>query len=146
MPPGQGTTKSRFVVEIDGVSSIRASKVAGLEAIKHTPGKLNLGNEPNARLMRGNYEVGEVTVTHASSLNGSGDEFFQWIRNFVRGTAVERRGARVIQFDEDGTTIVDIWELRRCVPTSIKSEDKEAGSNDPDYFTFGLQPEDSMKV
>ena len=142
---GQGTANSRFIVELDGVASISSSEVSGLEMLKHTPAKLNIGNRPNPMLVRGNYEVGEVTVKHASAINGAGNEFFQWLRDFARGASVERRGARVLQFDEDGRTIVDTYELRRCVPTSFKAEDKKGGSNDPDFYTFGLLPEDSEK-
>lgn len=145
MPQGQGSSKGRYLFEMDGITSIRASRVQGLDVIKHTPVKFYEGNKPNANLVRGNYEVGEITVQQAEALNQTGSEFFRWIQDFVRGVNTERRGARLVVLDEDGVTPVAEYELIDCVPTSLKVEDQEAGSNDANMFTFGLQPEDCIR-
>lgn len=140
-----GATKNRFVVEIDGISSVRASKVSGLDLLKHTPNKTDVGNEPNSILGRGRYEVGEVTVSHAEGLNTAGREVYQWISDYVRGSNTQKRGGRVLEFDEDGTSILAEYELRRCVPGSYKADDKDASSGDASYFSFSFTPEDSQR-
>src|ERR1041385_1448179 len=123
--------KNSFLVEIDGVTQISASKVDGLEAIKHAPSKLMRGNIPNAEHNRGTYEVGEITVTQAIDDGAVAAEIFEWLRSYVKGEDVTKRGARVIQLDETGATPVKSYECLKCVPTSYAHENFDASSNDP---------------
>jgi phage tail-like protein len=141
------STKNRFVVEILGVAKCLATKVDGLESIKHTPAKLMVGNRPNAIVKRGNYEVGEVTVSHAEVIEGdagAGAELFEKTRAYVKGEDVEPFDARVLLMSEDGATPVKSYELFGCVPTSFQNEGLDAGSNDFAMFSFKFQPEDSL--
>ena len=140
------SSKNRFLVEIDGIAQISATKVDGLEMIKHTPSKLNVGNRPHAMHFRGNYEVGEVTVNVAEAFPETSAEVFEWQRSFVKGEDVTRRGARVIQMSEDGATPIATYELQECIPTSFKNDGFDAGSSDPSMLTFGLQPEDAVRL
>ncbi|HEY6232804.1 MAG TPA: phage tail protein [Pyrinomonadaceae bacterium] len=139
------STKNRFVVEIDGISKIEATKVDGLDIIKHTPSKLMVGNRPNAILGRGNYEVGEVTVNHAEALGQTSREVWRWYQDYVKGVDVGKRNVRVVHLDEDGVTLLAEYLLTGCVPTSFKNDGMDAGSSDPSFFTFGIQPEDSQR-
>lgn len=136
-----GTSQARYVVEIDGVAAIRASEVTGI-GLNHTPFKLYESNRANPMLGRGNYECSEVKIQQGHALNSTGDEFFQWVRDFVRGDNVERRFARLIVFDEDGRTVHKIWEMHECVPLKIEEESHKSGGSDPAYFSLSIQPTD----
>jgi phage tail-like protein len=140
------SSKNRFLVEIDGIAQISATKVDGLEAIKHTPSKLMVGNRGNAILGRGNHEFGEVTVNVAEAYQQTALEVFEWHRSYAKGENVEPRGARVIQMDDDGSTPIATYELQGCVPTSFKNDGLDAGSNDNSMFTFAFQPEDCVRL
>lgn len=140
------STKNRFIVEIDGIAQISATKVDGLEFLKHTPSKLNVGNRANPIHGRGNYEVGEVTVTVAEEFQQTALEVREWHRSYVKGENVAKRGARVIQMSEDGSTPIATDELQNCVPTSFKGDGLDASSSDPAMFTFGFQPEDTVRL
>jgi phage tail-like protein len=135
--------KNQFVVEIDGIPSFGATKVDGLEAIKHSPSKLMRGNQPNAEYDRGNYEVGVVTVSNAEADVEVRRAVFEWHRNYVKGLDVAKRGARVMAMDAAGSTPITTYELHNCVPTDFKSQGFDATSNDPAFFDFAFQPEDS---
>ena len=135
--------KYQFLVEVDGIPQMGASKVDGLDTIKHTPSKLDQGNKPNTEHDRGKYEVGEVTVTHAAGKNEIEKAVHQWVHDYVKGVDVSKRGARVIQMSNDGATPVSTYELLNCVPTSFAHEGFDASSSDTSFFTFKFQPEDS---
>jgi hypothetical protein len=116
--------------------------------IKHTPNKTDVGNKPNSILGRGRFEVGEVTVSHAEGLEGAatvGREVHAWIRDYAKGADTAKRGARVLEFDEDEVSILAEYELRNCVPGSFKVDDKDASSGDASYFSFTFTPEDSER-
>jgi phage tail-like protein len=137
--------KNQFLVEIDGVASVNATKVDGLDVIKHTPSKLMIGNRGNPIHGLGNHEVGEVTVTHAEVMGQTGREVWRWHRDYIKRVDLVKRNVRVVQFEEDGATVAQEYELRGCVPTSFKSDGTDANSGDPQFFTFGFQPEDSER-
>ncbi len=139
-------TKNQFVIEIDGISQLTATKVDGMDSIKHTPSKLPLGNRPNPTYGRGNYEVGVINVTHAVGSGIAAGEVHEWFRSYVKGEDVTKRGARVIVMDETGVTPVETHEFQNCVPTDFKSEGFDAGSSDPAFFNFAFQPEDSARL
>jgi len=139
------STKNRFVVEIEGIDQIRATKVDGLDVIKHTPAKLMIGNRPNPIHGRGNYEVGEVTVSHAEDLGQTAEQVFLWHQNYIKGFDLAKRNARVVEMGEDGVSVVAEYELQNCVPTSFKNDGMDATSSDHAFFTFGFQPEDSSR-
>jgi len=136
------STKNRFIVEIDGITQMRATKVDGLDLIKHTPSKLMVGNRSRPIHGRGNDEVGEVTVNHAEALGQTANEVFQWHRNYTRGIDLTKRNARVIQLDDDEVTQLAEYQLTECVPTSYKHDGMDANSSDPGFITFGFQPDD----
>jgi phage tail-like protein len=135
-----GTSESRYLVEVDGVTALDVSEVSGFGK-KHTPFKLSVGNRPSPILGRGNFEIEEVTFKHAHALNNAGQEFMQWLEDFTDGIDTSRRSARVIVLDEDGQSPVAQYELLDCVPTSFKIETHTAGGNNPSYFSFMLMPE-----
>jgi phage tail-like protein len=137
------STKNRFLVEIDSIDQIRATKVDGLDFSKHTPSKLMVGNRPNPIHGRGNFEVGEVTVNHAEALGQTARQVFQWHKDYRNGVDLIKRNVRVIQLDDDGQSIIAEYQLTDCVPTSYKHDGMDAGSSDPGFITFGFQPDDS---
>lgn len=136
-------TKNRFVVEIDGIPSFGATKVDGLESIKHQPAKLMRGTAPNPSHERGSYEVGAVTVSNAEADTEIRRAVFEWFRSFVKGVDTTKRGARVMAMDDSGTTPLSTYEFQNCTPTDFKSQGFDANSNDPAFFDFAFQPEDS---
>jgi phage tail-like protein len=143
--PGQGASAQYFTVEIDGVTAIRASEVSGLK-IDHTEVKFFEGNRPNPHIVRGHFEVGAVTFKHAQALNQTGTELMQWLQDFIRGIVTDRRGMRVIQFDEDGIVPVYTYELLKCVPKSFEQDQLQGGSTNASMFTFVVLPEDAVAI
>jgi len=143
--PGQGASAQYFTVEVDGVTAIRASEVSGLK-IDHTEVKFYEGNRPNPHIVRGHFEVGAVTFKHAQALNESGAELMQWLQDFIRGIVTDRRGMRVIQFDEDGIVPVYTYELLKCVPKSFEQDQLQGGSTTASMFTFVVVPEDAVAI
>ena len=141
MPGERGTSEGRYFIELDGVVAVRSTDVSGFDK-KHTPFKLYESNKPNPHIGRGNFEVDEVTVKHAHSLNGTGDEVFQWLDGVCSGANVERRTMRLLVFDEDGESVIAQYELESCLPTGFGPEGHKAGGSDASYFHFKVQPED----
>lgn len=136
-----GTSEGRFLIEVDGISAIRAAEVSGVSK-DHEEFELYESNRPNPHLGRGHFKCGDISVKHAHALNEAGLEFFRWMDDFVRGNNVERRSARLIILDEDGRTPVDIYELERCIPKKFEAETHTAGGKNASYFKFTLRPED----
>ena len=142
---GRGTNEGNYLIEIDGITAIRAMNVSG-GGLKMTPTLTAEGNRPNARVGGGPYEIDEVTVKQATALNETGREFFNWLYDYAKRLTTERRGARLIELDEDGTTPVHTWEWIGCVPTSIEPDDRAARGNNSASFTFKLKPEDILPL
>ena len=143
--PGQGASAQYFTVEVDGVTAVRASEVSGLK-IDHTEVKFYEGNRPNPHIVRGHFEVGAVTFKHAQALNQAGTELMQWLQDFIRGIVTDRRGMRVIQFDEDGIVPIYTYELLKCVPKSFEQDQLQGGSTNASMFTFVVAPEDAVAI
>lgn len=136
-----GTSTGRYIVEFDGVSAVRSTEVSGV-GIDHTPFELWESNRPNPHNGRGHFKVDEIKVKHGSALNSTGEEVFQWVKDFVEGRDVERRTFRLIKLDEDGRSPIETWECYECVPKKFSSENSTAGGNDAAYFSFSILPED----
>lgn len=136
-----GTSEARYVIEVDGVSAVRASEVTGV-GLDHTPFKLYESNRGNPMLGRGNYECTEVKIKQGHALNEAGQEFFQWVADFVRGEDVERRFARLIVYDENGRTIHKIWEMHECIPMKMEEDNHKSGGSEPAYFNVSIKPTD----
>lgn len=140
-----GTSEGRYLFELDGVTAVRASEVSGI-TITHEEFELYESNRPNPHIGRGHYKCEAVNVKHAHALNGTGQQFFQWMSDFIRGGAIERRGARLIVLDEDGESPVAIYELLQCVPTKMQAESQTAGGKNASMFTFSLRPTDMQLI
>lgn len=136
-----GTSQGRFLFELDGVSAIRSTEVTGVSKM-HDEFELYESNRPNPNLGRGHFKCEKVKVKHGHALNGTGDEFFQWLDEFVTGASVERRTARLIVLDEDGASPVAIYEMTNCIPISFAPDTQQAGGKDANYFNFEIRPED----
>lgn len=142
----RGTNEGNYLIEIEGIASVRAMDVRGGK-LDHAPTKVTEGNRPNPRLVRGTYEIGEVTVKQASALNDAGREFFAWLYGVAKGTGpVERRTLRIVTLDETGHTPVETWEYVNCLPTSIQPDDRTARGQNAASFTFGIMPEDVLPL
>jgi len=142
---GRGTHENRYLIEIDGIGQIRATE-ATMPGKDHTPVELYLGNEKNPLLLLGNFKVEALTIKHASALNETRREFSQWLDDFLAGTDLQRRTARMIVLEEDGQTPVDEYELQECVPTSFKLETHSASGTGASMFTMGLRPENMVAI
>lgn len=140
---GQGTHENRFLLEIDGVTAIKASEVS-MPDVEHTEVELYIGNQANPLLHRGNFKVGELTFKHATAVNETGRELMNWFQDFIRGDDTTRRTARFIVLDEDGLTPIDEYELQNCIPKRFKPETHNAGGTGSSMFTFGLRAEDMV--
>lgn len=137
------TSENRFLLEIDGIGTIRATEVT-MPDKEHTPFELYVGNKPNPILGRGNFKVNEMTFKHATALGQVTRELSQWVDDYTSGIDVAKRGARFIVLDEAGISPVDTYELRDCVPTRFKAETHGAANTNASMFTFGLRAEDSI--
>ncbi len=137
----KGTNEGNYLIEIDGISAVRAMNVSG-GAMNMTPTLTSEGNRRNPHVGGGNFEVDEVTVKQATALNDTGSEFFSWLNDYARGYTTERRTLRIVELDEDGATPVQTWEYIGCVPTSISPDDRSARGTNSASFTFKLKPED----
>lgn len=142
---GEGTRENRYLVEIDGISQIRASE-ATMPSKEHTPVEFYEGNKPNPNLLLGNFKVEDMTFKQAHGLNETESQVSQWLDDFVDGVNVTRRGARMIVLSEDGATPIAEYELQRCVPRSFKPEPHTASGTNASMFTFALRPENMVKV
>lgn len=136
-----GTSAGRFLLEMDGVSSARASEVSGI-GIKHEPFKIPVGDQANMILGRSNYECEEVTVKHAYALNSTGQQMFSWFGLYIKGIRTDKMNIRLIQLAENGFTPQAIWEMEECVPTMFTNEANKGDSNDAAYFTLKFKPTD----
>lgn len=143
--PGRGTSEGRYLVEIDGVTAVRATEVSGLK-LQHDAFELHEGNKPNPSVGRGNFKVPEITVKHAHALNETGTEVMQWLQDFIRGVDLTRRGMRMIVLDEDGISPVSTYELQDCVPCDYTVETHSGGGNNPSFFSFMIRPEDMQML
>jgi phage tail-like protein len=142
----RGSNEGNYLVEIEGITSIRAMNVSGGK-VNHTPTLINQGNKSNPNVARGNYEVDEVTIKQATALNDTGREFFAWLYETIKGIGViERRTLRIIELNENGTTPVQTWEYINCLPTSIQPDDRAARGQNAAAFTFTLKPEDVLQT
>jgi phage tail-like protein len=140
-----GTNEGNYLVEIDGVTAVRAMKVSG-GGLKHTPTIISEGNKARPSVVRGNYEVDELSIQQASALNDTGRELFDWLRDFATGDAVERRGIRLVTLSEDGQTPVEVWDYIDCVPTGFQPDDRTARGTNAASFTFTVKPSDKRRA
>jgi phage tail-like protein len=141
----EGTHEGRYLLEIDGVTAVRASEVT-MPGKDHTPVELYVGNQPNPILVRGNFKIGDMTFKHATALNLAGEELFQWADDYMDGVEVGKRGVRFVVLSEDGFTPVEEYELQECVPTSFKPETHSASGSGASMFTFGLRPTNMRRL
>ena len=139
------TSENRFLLEIDGIGTIRATEVT-MPDKEHTPVELYVGNRPNPILVRGNFKVNELTFKHATGLGQVTREISQWVDNYTSGLDVTKRGARFIVLDEAGVTPIDTYELRNGVPTRFKPETHGAANTSASMFTFGFRAEDMVRL
>lgn len=143
--PNNGTSSAHFLVEFDGVSSLEASEVSGINK-KHEPVEIMTGNRSMPIYARGKSKMEPVTLKHAMALNASGRELFDYFDNYTSGIVVEKRNLRVVQLGEDGFSTVAVTDLIDCVPTEFMIEGNKADSKDAAYFTVKLQPSDVIIV
>ena len=143
--PGQGTHENRFLIEIDGVTAVRAAECSGLD-FEQTPAKLFESNKPNPNLVRGNYEIKEVSFKQGEALNGTGDEFFQWLFEFSNGLDLSRRNCHVIVMDEDGLSPFAIYALVKCIPVKMGPGNLNASGTNASLFNFSLMAEDCIRI
>ena len=141
----RGMSAGRYLFELDGITAIRASDVSGIKKI-HEEFEIYESNRPNPIIGRGHFKCETITVKHAHALNGTGQEFFRWMQDFITGAKVERRSGRCIQLDEDGLTPIKTWELMECIPISIEQETNTGGSKEGNYFKFAIRPTDLVMI
>jgi phage tail-like protein len=136
-----GVHQGSFLVEMDGVAALRATKVTGLKKT-HEPFELQVGDSELTEYGRGKSKVEAVTIQHAFAINASGREVFQYFDDYCRGITTEKRSMRVVQLHEDGFTDQGVYELIDCVPKEFSPSDSDATGKDPAYWNIVLQPTD----
>ncbi|MGA9768281.1 MAG: phage tail protein [Blastocatellia bacterium] len=136
-----GTSEGRYLFEMDGVTAIRATEVTGVSKM-HEEFELYESNKGNPHLGRGHFKCEKIKVKHGHALNETGVEVGTWLSDFVDGTNLERRNARLIVLDEDGRSPVTTYTLRRCIPISFAPDTQTAGGKNANYFNFEIRPED----
>lgn len=133
-----------FLVEIDGVSVAESQEVE-LGEKKNEPFEIYKGNTDLPTIGRGKSKVEEVTVKQAYGLNNEAAELAAMFDNYVRGIDTTKRTVRIIQLDEDGTTVLATHEYLECVPTSFKPVGKKADSKDVAMFEMKFRPTDYIE-
>lgn len=136
-----GAGAGYYLLEMDGVSAAEASEVSGI-GIKHENFKIDVGNRPNPYLGRGKYECDEVTIKHAHALNNVGQQMFRWFGDYIKGYRTDKVNIRLVQLGEDGSEIIEVWEMEECVPTAFTQETNKGDSKDASYFMIKLKPTD----
>ncbi len=142
---GKGTSEGRFLFEFNGITSVRATEVTGV-GVNHEEFELYESNKPNPNLGRGHFNCDTINVRHAHALNQAGAEFYRWMKDFIDGTNVERRGGRLIVLDEDGESLVQVYELINCVPKKMEADSMTAGGKNASFFKFQLRPEEIIII
>lgn len=133
-------SENRFDVEIDGIPAFKATKITGGEE-KHEPVKTVVGNNPYPLIGRGNVEPEDVVITIPSGLYDNSLRALQiWMTNYFDGVNTDPKSGRYITYDDAGRTPVETWEMRDCVPVSIKPDDKSGDGTNTATVTITLKP------
>ena len=133
-------SENRFAVEIDGIPEFRATKITG-GGEKHEALKTRVANNPYPLIGRGNFEAEEIDITIPSGKYDTAIRALQkWVDDFADGVDTNYRSGRYIVFDDNGRTPLETYELRDCVPMSIKPDDKSADGNNTATVTIVLTP------
>jgi phage tail-like protein len=142
----QVPSKGKFLVELTGVSQLRATKVSG-GGMEHDAGTVYEGNRNTPNLVPGTFKPQEVTVAHAHAENETAHaEVSQWFQDYKAGLDLEPRTLRAIQLDRAGTTAIATKEYVGCVPKTLKDDDFDAASNEAAMFTFSVMAEDMLTL
>jgi len=136
-----GVSAGYFVVELDGVAAMEATEVTGVET-EMEPYEIIPGTRDTPIYGRGKRKTAPVTVKNATALNNAGREMFQWLNDFAKGIAVERRNMRIVQLGEDGRTPVVQTDLIECIPTKFALDDYKGDAKEGHMFSFTVQPSD----
>ncbi len=132
--------ESRFGVEIDGIPAFKATKLTGGDE-KHEPVKTMVGNDPYAILGRGKVEPEDVAITIPSGLYDNAlRALHQWLNRYVDGIDTTPKSARYIVYDDAGRTPVETYEMRDCVPISLKPDDKSGDGSNAATVTLTVKP------
>lgn len=133
-------SENRYTVEIDGIPAFKATKFTGGEE-KHEPTKTMVGNDPYALLSRGKVEPEDVVITIPSGLyDNSLRALHIWLDNYFDGTDTTPRSGRYITFDDGGRIPVETYEMRDCVPVSLKPDDKSGEGSNTATVTLTIKP------
>ncbi len=133
-------SEQRFGVELDGIPTFKATKITGGDE-KHEPVKTMVGNDPYAQLGRGKVEPGQVEITIPSGLYDNALRALQrWCDRYFDGLDTAPKSGRFITYNDSGRTPVETWELRDCVPVSLKPDDKSADGSNTATVTLTVQP------
>lgn len=133
-------SENRFAVEIDGIPAFKATKLTGGEE-KHEPVKTMVGNDPYALLGRGKVEPEDIVITIPSGLYDNAlRALHQWINRYVDGIDTTPKSARYIQYDDTGRVQLETYEMRDCVPVSLKPDDKTADGSNSSTVTLTVKP------
>lgn len=139
-------SKGKFLLELDGVSQLRATKVSGM-GMEHDHGTIFEGNKNTPALVPGTFKPSEVTVTHAHAQNETAhSEVAQWFQGYKAGVDMEPRTMRVVQLDKAGATPIATKEYIGCIPKTLKDDDYDAASNEAAMFTFSVVAEDMLTL
>jgi phage tail-like protein len=146
MPARRVPSKAQFLVELDGVSQLRATKVTG-PGIEHEPGSVYEGNKSTPTLVPGTFKPSEITVTHAYAENETAhDQVSRWFQDYKNRIDMEGRTMRVVTMDKSGSTPIATKEYIGCVPKALKDDDYDATSNEAAMFTFSVMAEDMLTL
>lgn len=133
-------SENRYSVELDGIPAFKATKVTGGDE-KHEPVKTMVGNDPYALLGRGNVKPDDFVITIPSGLYDNAIRALQlWIANYFDGVNTAPKSGRYITYDDAGKTPIETFELRDCVPVSLKPDDKSADGSNSATVTLTVTP------
>jgi hypothetical protein len=135
------SSENRYSVEIDGIPAFKATKITGGDE-KHEPVKVTVGNDPYAKLGRGNVAPEEVQITIPSGLyDGAIKALAAWLVRYNDGQDTTPKSGRYMTYDDRGKTPIETWELRDCVPIALKPDDKNGDGTNAATVTLTILPE-----
>lgn len=123
--------KYNYKVEIDGITAASFSEVSGFDAsidvIEYREGDEGVNY---ARKMSGLTKFGNVTLKWGMS---SSMDFYDWVMGITKGETLgenRNKDVTISLFDDDGSTVLAVWNLTAAWPSKYTAPDFNASSSE----------------
>lgn len=125
--------KFRFAIEIDGLEKAFVKKVKVGEH-ELTIAEHNAGNSPHSIGTASREKFGDIELEHIMPADGAHTFFEDWLKQAqITAPSQAKKDFDVIQYGNDGASIVGKWSCKGGLPKKIVAADLEGGQ-DEDYL------------